>query len=74
LADLVFFILTSTANFLLVTHNKKNAVELLKHLRDKGVLVRHFDQPRLKQYLRISIGLPEQNEYLLNVIKTLFNK
>ena len=74
LADLGFFILPSAANFLLVTHNKKNAVELLKHLRDKGVLVRHFDQPRLKQYLRISIGLPEQNEYLLNVIKTLFNK
>jgi histidinol-phosphate aminotransferase len=74
LAGLGFSIVPSAANFLFVTHNKKNAVELLKCLREKGVLVRHFDEPRLKQYLRISIGLPEQNEYLVSVMKTLLNE
>ena len=34
-------------------------------LREQAVLVRHFKQPRVVQYLRITVGLPEENQRLL---------
>ncbi len=34
-------------------------------LRSQGILVRHFNQPRIEQYLRISIGTPAQCDALV---------
>ena len=35
-------------------------------LREQGVIVRHFKQERIAQFLRISIGTPEQNQALID--------
>ena len=35
-------------------------IERLLRLRQKGVLIRYFSAPRLSDYLRITIGTPEQ--------------
>ena len=37
-------------------------------LRNKGVLVRHFNNDRIKDYVRISIGTPAQMETVINEI------
>ncbi|WP_300110949.1 histidinol-phosphate transaminase [Rhodoferax sp.] len=65
LEDLGFVVLPSQANFLFVRHPKHDAGELAGALRDRGVLVRHFKQPRIEQYLRISVGTPVQCDQLV---------
>ena len=42
-----------------------NAGALYTALKDQGILVRHFDTPRLHNHLRISVGTPAQNDALL---------
>lgn len=41
------------------------AREFYQRLKDDGILVRYFDQPRLRDKLRITIGTPEENKCLL---------
>ena len=47
---------TANANFIFVSHPDKSGKELQQGLRDRGVLVRWFDRPRIRQFLRVSIG------------------
>jgi histidinol-phosphate aminotransferase len=69
LINLGFTVLPSVGNFLFVTHKEHDCGELALFLRKKNILIRHFDKPRIKNYLRITIGLPEQHEHLINTIK-----
>lgn len=61
----------SEANFFMIK-TPTRAPELFDKLADKGVLVRDISKyhPRLKNHLRISIGTPEENENLINSLKT----
>tara|TARA_R110001592_G_scaffold363352_2_gene684875 strand:+ start:146565 stop:147635 length:1071 start_codon:yes stop_codon:yes gene_type:complete len=68
LEALGFSVLPSAANFLFVTYPGRDAAELSAALRVRGVIVRHFKQSRIDQYLRITIGLPEQNQQLLEAL------
>lgn len=56
LSDLGFEVIPSAANFLMIRHPAVSAVNLYKELRDRGILVRHFNLPRIADYLRVSIG------------------
>ncbi|MDM0012726.1 histidinol-phosphate transaminase [Variovorax sp. J22P168] len=60
LEDLGFEVLPSEANFLFVRHPAHDAAALAAGLRTRAVLVRHFVQPRIAQYLRISVGTRDQ--------------
>lgn len=60
-----FEVLPSGANFVFVRHPERDAVQIAAQLREQGVIVRHFSQPRISQFLRITIGTPEQNKALL---------
>jgi histidinol-phosphate aminotransferase len=71
LEQLGFAVLPSAANFVFATHPHKDAATLAAGLREQGVIVRHFKQARIAQYLRISIGTPEQNQALLDALSTL---
>jgi len=55
----------STANFLFVRHPKVSGETLFKGLREKGILVRWFNKPRIDQYLRITIGTDEEMDALV---------
>lgn len=55
-----FEVLPSRANFLFVRHPDHEARILAELLRVRKVLVRHFRQARIEQYLRITVGTPEQ--------------
>lgn len=61
-----FEVLPSAANFIFARHPQHDAAGLAATLREQGVIVRHFKQARIAQYLRISIGTPEQNQALLD--------
>lgn len=61
----------SCANFILCQVRGHEARELQKHLAQRGILVRYFDTPELKDYLRISVGLPQHTDLLLRALKDL---
>ena len=69
LTALGFEVLPSAANFVFARHQSRDAQELSAQLREQGVLVRHFKQARIDQFLRITIGTDEQNQTLVDVLK-----
>ena len=60
LRELGFRVHDSNANFIFITHPDKSGQELQQGLRERGVLVRWFNKPRIDQYLRVSIGTDEE--------------
>ncbi|WP_217475174.1 histidinol-phosphate transaminase [Stutzerimonas stutzeri] len=66
-----FEVLPSAANFIFARHRQQDAARLAASLREQGIIVRHFKQPRIDQFLRITIGAPEQNQALLDALKGL---
>lgn len=66
LQALGFEVLPSAANFIFARHPRHDAAGIAAKLREQGVIVRHFKQQRIAQFLRISIGTPEQNQALLD--------
>ena len=71
LEKLGFAVLPSAANFVFARHPEKDAATLAAGLREQGVIVRHFKQQRIAQFLRITIGTPEQNQALLDALHSL---
>lgn len=69
LTALGFEVLPSAANFIFARHPQHDAAELAAGLREEGVIVRHFKQARIAQFLRISIGTEEQNQALVNALR-----
>ncbi|MDD2893725.1 MAG: histidinol-phosphate transaminase [Halothiobacillaceae bacterium] len=63
-----FEIIPSAANFVFARHPAHDAATLAAKLREYGVIVRHFNKPRIEQYLRITIGTPQQNNTLLEAL------
>ena len=63
-----FAVLDSRSNFLFASTDKKSGGELYRKLKEKGVLVRHFDAPRISNWLRITIGTPDDMTALLRAL------
>lgn len=71
LKELGFVMPDSYANFIFAKHPNYDAQELFLKLREKGILVRYFNKPRINQYLRITIGTQEQMEKLVLEMKNI---
>ncbi len=71
LRELGFTGTDSKTNFLFVTHPAMPAAEIYKKLREKNIFVRHFRRSRTDNYLRITVGLPEQMEALIEALKEI---
>ncbi|MFQ9923988.1 MAG: histidinol-phosphate transaminase [Beduini sp.] len=69
LRQLGFEVLESKTNFVFARHPQLEAEKLLADLRAAGIIVRHFNQPRIDQFLRISIGTITQMEELIKFLK-----
>jgi histidinol-phosphate aminotransferase len=69
--SLGFQVLPSGANFILATHLRYSAKQLFAALRERGIVVRYFEKPRIDNYLRISIGTEQQNADLLDALVEL---
>lgn len=65
LQRLGFQVLPSMANFLFAAHPALAGEVLYGELKRRGVLVRHFSQPRIRQYNRITIGTREEMDLFL---------
>ena len=72
LSALGFDVLPSAANFLFARHPERDAAALAAALRERKVIVRHFRQPRIDQFLRISIGTDPQCDALIDALKAIF--
>ncbi len=64
-----FRVLPSSANFVLITHPMLEAATLRDHLFKNKILVRHFPETRVSNWLRITIGKREDCDMLLSVLK-----
>ena len=60
-----FTVLPSRSNFLFARHPGISGQALYERLKARGVLIRHFTQPIIADYNRITIGTPEQMQTLL---------
>ncbi|OZB71537.1 MAG: histidinol-phosphate transaminase, partial [Thiomonas sp. 14-64-326] len=62
-----FEVLPSQANFVFARHPAHEGASLAAQLREQRILVRQFARPqRIADFLRITIGTPQQCEALLN--------
>ena len=71
LTALGFDVLPSHANFVFARPRDGNANTVANVLREQGIIVRHFDKPRINEYLRITTGTAEQNNRLIDALQTL---
>jgi histidinol-phosphate aminotransferase len=74
LKKLGFTFTCSSANFVFCESDKIHGKELYLKLKEKGVLVRHFDKERISNYLRITIGSYEETVELINAIKEILGE
>ena len=69
LEKLGFTVLPSSANFLFAKTGKMDGGELYRKLKERGILVRHFTNPRICQFNRITIGTMQQMAALVDTLK-----
>jgi histidinol-phosphate aminotransferase len=71
LRSLGFQVLPSSANFILARHPSRDAKEIQQQLRARKILVRHFAQSRIEQFLRISVGTEQECQALVVALQDL---
>jgi histidinol-phosphate aminotransferase len=71
LSELGFEVLPSVANFVFARHREQSGAHLAARLRERGVLVRHFQKPRVQDFLRITVGTEDQCNRLIEILRGL---
>ncbi|MBR2987620.1 MAG: histidinol-phosphate transaminase [Clostridia bacterium] len=71
LLSLGFSLTDSMANFVFAKHPRCSGSMLYEALREAGILVRHFNTPRIADYLRITVGSRTECEALIEALKTV---
>jgi histidinol-phosphate aminotransferase len=61
----------SQSNFILCRVKNIEAKELHKQLQLKGILVRYFDQPRIQDCIRFSVGKPAHTDALIKTLREI---
>lgn len=74
LRELGFTVLDSKANFVFATTPAMSGEDLYLSLKQNGILVRHFDNPRISDFIRISIGTREQMKTLVRTVERLLTE
>lgn len=69
-----FFVCHSHANFLFAAYPHIHAKAIFNALREKHIYVRHFNRPRIDNFLRITIGTDEQMRITLAAIRQIIGK
>ncbi|MFZ5974634.1 MAG: histidinol-phosphate transaminase [Bacillota bacterium] len=61
----------SNANFLFMKHKAVPAAALMEQLRARGVIVRRFQNPRIENYLRVTVGTKEEMQVLMKELQDI---
>lgn len=69
LRRLGFTVPNSSTNFVFARHDRISGAEIYRRLRENGILVRHFDKPRISDYNRITVGSIEEMRELVSVLE-----
>ena len=64
-------IFPSHANFILCRIQNGNGLQVYEELAKRGVFVRHYNNQYLRDYIRVSVGLPEDNSILVQALKEI---
>ncbi len=71
LTQLGFTTLNSMTNFVFTKSNTISGKELYMKLKENGILVRHFDTPRLTDYIRVTIGSSNQMATFIDITRKI---
>lgn len=74
LKKLGFILTDSSANFIFAKHPEADGKEIYLSLKQKGVLVRHFDSDRLRRYNRITVGSMQQMQTFISILKQVLEE
>lgn len=74
LSEMGFRVLPSSTNFLFAKHPDIKGIDLYKELKDRKILVRHFDGERIRGYNRIAIGTREEIDKLIEEIAAILKE
>lgn len=74
LVELGFDVLPSAANFVFTRHPDWDAGDLFQRLRERSIIVRHFKQPRIEQYLRITVGRADECDALVQALTEILGR
>ncbi|MBQ2971946.1 MAG: histidinol-phosphate transaminase [Ruminococcus sp.] len=74
LKELGFTMTDSSANFIFAKHDVVNGKDIYLKLKEKGVLVRHFDKEKLRDYNRITVGSDYQMQILIDKLKEVLEE
>ena len=74
LKRLGFELTDSKTNFIFARSSKIGGKELYLKLREKGILVRHFDKPLISDYNRITVGTAEQMKTFIKAIERILEE
>lgn len=69
-----FTVLPSSANFVFAKPDRMGGEAYYQKLKDKGILVRHFDEERIRDYVRITIGTKNQMQQLFYATDELWRE
>jgi len=74
LKALGFQLTESKANFLFARHPNLPRKDCYSKLKERGILVRHFDEPRIRDYIRITVGTLEEMEILIKTLNDILEE
>ena len=74
LKELGFTLTEAKSNFLFAAHPAIDGKTLYQKLKDRGILIRHFELPRIRDYNRITIGTLPQMQQLIRVIRDILEE
>ena len=60
------------SNFIFATHKKYSAENIFNSLKERSIFVRFFNKPRINNYLRITVGTPEEMNKLFEALNEIF--
>jgi len=60
--------LDSKTNFLFISHKRVKALKLFADLKNRGIFVRHWDKPRIGNFLRVTVGTDAQMKKLYEAL------
>ena len=71
LCEMGFDVIDSKTNFLFTRHERISGIKIFEELKAKHIMIRHFSNPKISDWNRITIGTHEQMQSMLKALKEI---